>query len=288
LKASEENHRYKAGVPANSLEVWVDGVRLAVAREGVGPPVICLHAIGHGGRDFEAFVAAVRDQFELIRVDWPSQGRSGEDKSAATPIRYATLLRGIVSELKLEAPIIIGCSIGGAAAIRYASEYPVKALVLANTGGLVEITKGIQRGCLLLARLFSAGIRQAWWYKTFFSCYYRLVLPTAAAIPQRKRIVDSAYETAAVLSDAWRHFAVECEADHRKMAISLKVPVLFAWAMNDKINQFSAVEPVIRQMSNVSVVKFAGGHAAFLEYPTEFVMAFREFIQQRVPASVAA
>ena len=35
----------------------VDGVRLAVAREGKGPPVICLHAIGHGGGDYEAFAA---------------------------------------------------------------------------------------------------------------------------------------------------------------------------------------------------------------------------------------
>src|SRR6185437_1063295 len=39
---AEALRRYEAGVPAGSLEVLVDGVRLAVAREGKGPPVICL------------------------------------------------------------------------------------------------------------------------------------------------------------------------------------------------------------------------------------------------------
>ena len=63
--------RYRIGVPADSPEIEVDGVRIAVAREGRGPAVVCLHAIGHGGRDFEAFAAAVRDSFEVIRLAAP-------------------------------------------------------------------------------------------------------------------------------------------------------------------------------------------------------------------------
>src|SRR5579862_3922614 len=85
--------RYEVGVPPSSPELIVDGARLAVAREGKGPPVVCLHAIGHGGRDFEAFTAAMRDRFEIVRIDWPGQGRSGPDERPATPARYAQLLR---------------------------------------------------------------------------------------------------------------------------------------------------------------------------------------------------
>jgi pimeloyl-ACP methyl ester carboxylesterase len=155
--------RYETGVPAGSLELLVDGVRLAVAREGRGPQVICLHAIGHGGGDYEAFVAAMRDRFEIVRIDWPAQGRSGSDSKAATPARYAELLRGVIEQLSLDTPIIIGCSIGGATAIKYASEHPVRALVLANAGGLVEVTRSIQRACLFFASIFAAGARRAWW-----------------------------------------------------------------------------------------------------------------------------
>jgi pimeloyl-ACP methyl ester carboxylesterase len=239
--------------------------------------VLCLHAIGHGGRDYETFSALMRDRYEIIRIDWPGQGRSGPDQEPATPARYAALLRGVVDALGLERPIIIGCSIGGAAAIRYASENPVAGLVLANSGGLVGLTKNTRRACLLFSRIFAAGSRGAWWYKAVFAQFYRSVLPSPAALDQRKRIVECAYETAPVLAQAWRGFADAAQSDHRSLAVALDVPVLFAWAMQDRINSFAAAEPTIHQMKRGQVVKFKGGHAAFLERPEPFAAAFDSF-----------
>jgi pimeloyl-ACP methyl ester carboxylesterase len=272
--------RHEAGVPAGSLELLVDGVRLAVAREGKGLPVVCLHAIGHGGGDFEAFTAAMRDRFEIVRIDWPAQGRSGPDNKAATPARYAELLRGVVEQLRLDTPIIIGCSIGGAIAIKYASEHPVRALVLANAGGLVELTRSLQRACLFFASIFAAGARRAWWYKAFFAAYYRLVLPTPAAAMQRRRIVVSACEIAPVLADAWRHFAVAEDADQRQRLLALDIPILVAWAMNDRINRFKLVAQAISGIKHGRLAKFAAGHAAFLERPEEFVREFSAFVAE--------
>jgi pimeloyl-ACP methyl ester carboxylesterase len=279
--SSETPRRYDVGVPVGSPEVLVDGVRLAVARDGKGPPVICLHAIGHGGRDFDDFTKTMSDQFEIVRIDWPGQGRSGPDKKSNTPARYAELLRGIIVQLGLDDPIIVGCSIGGAAAIKYASDYSVRALVLANTGGLIEVTKGAQRACRFLARRFAAGTRRAWWYKAFFSIYYRTVLVTAAAVAQRRRIVASAYEIAPALEDAWRNFAIPEEADQRQRLIALDVPILFAWAMSDKANQYKAVAPTIARAKNGRLARFDGGHAAFLERPKEFVDEFRKFVAEK-------
>jgi 4,5:9,10-diseco-3-hydroxy-5,9,17-trioxoandrosta-1(10),2-diene-4-oate hydrolase len=272
--------RYETGVPAGSREVSVDGVRLAVACEGKGPPVICLHAIGHGGGDYEAYVAAMRDRFEIVRIDWPAQGRSGPDSKAATPARYAELLRGVIEQLRLDPPIIIGCSIGGATAIKYASEHPVRALVLANAGGLVEVTRSVHRACLFFASTFAAGARQAWWYKAFFAAYYRLVLPSPVAAVQRRRIVASAYEIAPVLADAWRHFAVSEDADQRQRLLALDIPILVAWAMNDRINQFKLVAPAIAGIQHGRLAKFIAGHAAFLERPEEFVREFSAFVAE--------
>ena len=277
--------RYEVGVPADALELMVDGVRLAVTREGKGPPVICLHAIGHGGGDYEAFAAAMRDRFEIVRIDWPGQGRSGVDSKPATPARYAELVRGVVEQLRLDMPIIIGCSIGGATAIRYASEHPVRALVLANSGGLAEMSGSVQRACLFGARIFAAGVRRAWWYKAFFAAYYRLVLPTPAAAAQRRRIVASAYEIAPVLEDAWRHFAIAEEFDQRQRLWALDIPILVAWAMNDKINQFKIVAPAIAAIKRARLAKFAAGHAAFLERPEEFVREFSAFVAENDLAS---
>jgi pimeloyl-ACP methyl ester carboxylesterase len=271
------NNRAEAGVPEGSQVIVVDGVQLAVAREGTGTPVICLHAIGHGGRDFEAFTTGARDHVEVIRIDWPGQGRSGPDPKPPTPARYAQLLRGVVLALCLQSPVIIGCSIGGAAAISYAARFPTRALVLANSGGLVELNASSRKACVFLSRIFAAGARRAWWFGSLYALYYRMVLPSKAARPQRRRIARAGYECAQTLSDAWVNFADAKEADQRQAAVALRLPILVAWAMQDRINLFKGAKPTIEKMKQASLSQFQGGHAAFLEQPQQFIAEFLRF-----------
>ena len=286
--------RWETGVPEGSPRVAVDGVDLAVDDRGAGQPVICLHAIAHGSADFDAFAARAAGRYRVLRVDWPGQGRSGEDGVAPAPARYAALLRGVVVHLGIEDPVIIGCSIGGAAALEYASRYPVKALVLANPGGLVMPSATVSRACRAMSRFFAAGSRGAWWFGLAYRAYYQMVLPWPQAWRQRQRIVRAGYENAALLAAAWSTFADPKQADQRRAAIDLDVPVLFTWAMQDRINAFKASQATIAQMKNARVVKFDGGHAAFLEQPRQFVAEFDRFIAgiggavQRAPSRPVA
>lgn len=265
------------GVPAGSPTIEVDDVRVAYAREGRGQPVVCLHATGHGGADFDAFTTTARDQFEVIRIDWPGQGRSGPDAKTASAARYAEVLRGVLARLNVERPIILGNSIGGAAAIIYASSHPVRALVLCNTSGLIEVTPALSRACHAMARFFDAGARKAWWYKTAFGAYYRfLVLPSPSASAQRRRIIAAAYEIAPTIRDAWISFG-RGDADIRALAQRLDIPVLFAWATGDRIIQLKQCLPAINAMKSARLTRFGGGHAAFLERPLAFAHEFELF-----------
>jgi pimeloyl-ACP methyl ester carboxylesterase len=269
--------REQTGVPASSPVVTIDGVRIAVSREGAGQPLVCLHAIGHGGRDFEGIAATLKNRFEVIRIDWPGQGRSGTDSHPPTPARYAELLRGALTHFGVGAPILIGNSIGGATAIYYASRHPVRGLVLCDPGGLLEVTPSIQKACAVFARFFAAGEREAWWFRAAFYLYYRfLVLPSPKAAAQRGRIIAACHEIAGVLKSAWLGFG-KPESDLRSMAQQLDVPVWFAWAKHDRIVALKQNLPVIRAMRNASVSTFAGGHAAFLEQPEEFLRGFEKF-----------
>jgi len=55
--------RQECGVQENPLFIEVDQVRIAYSRKGQGRPVVCLHAIGHGSRDFENFTDLIQSNF---------------------------------------------------------------------------------------------------------------------------------------------------------------------------------------------------------------------------------
>ena len=244
---------------------------------GAALRVVCLHAVAHGARDYEAFSRAFRDRFEVICIDWPGHGRSGVDREPASAARYAGLLVGVLDQLGVERPLVIGNSIGGAAALLYAEQRPVRALVLCDSGGLVEVNLLVRAFCTLFAHFFAAGARGAAWFAAAYAWYYRrLVLPSAAAHDQRERIIAAGYELAPALRDAWQSFA-RPSADLRALAATLQVPIWCAWAQHDRVIPLARCKPAIKKMQDARITTFPAGHSAFLECPSDFAAAFTDF-----------
>ena len=270
--------RAATGVADTAQRVVVEGVELAVSRTGRGPAVVCLHAIGHGGGDYAAFESRVGDRFEIVRIDWPGHGRSGSDALPASAERYAQLLAGVLRALELHRPILIGNSIGGAAALLHAQRHPVRALVLCDSGGLVPLSMMTRLFCGAFARFFEAGARGSRWFAAAFAFYYRrVVLPGAAAGPQREHIIASGYELSPILAQAWRSFAVP-SADLRAVAASLTVPVWVAWARSDRVIPLWMCRPALRRLRRLTRIStYACGHSAFLEQPDAFAQDFCAF-----------
>lgn len=271
--------REAAGTEAGTSLFEVDGVKLAVARQGCGTPVVCLHAVAHGARDFSAFARAVDDRFEVIRIDWPGHGRSSTDREPTSAKRYGDLLVSLLDQLGVERPIVLGNSIGGAAALLYAERRPVRALVLCNSGGLLQVNMLVRLFCAAFARFFAAGARGASWFAAAYAWYYRrLVLPTPAAAEQRERIIAAGYELAPQLRDAWHSFA-QPAADLRRQAAALKVPIWCAWGKYDRVIPLARCKPAIASMQSAHITQFKAGHAAFLECPAEFTTEFKRFAE---------
>jgi 4,5:9,10-diseco-3-hydroxy-5,9,17-trioxoandrosta-1(10),2-diene-4-oate hydrolase len=256
----------------------INGVRIAYTRTGQGRPIVCLHAIGHGGRDYEAFTQLVGADYEVIVVDWPNHGGSGDDVQPTSAARYAQVLVGLLDQLGIEAPILVGNSIGGAAAIIAASQREVAALVLCDSGGLVAVNGFVRATTRLFATFFNAGAQGARWFGWAYRQYYRwMILPSAAAAAQRERIIGAGYESAATLRDAWQSFG-RSDADLRQAAAGLEVPILVAWAARDQVIPLWMCRPAIRKLQRAELLTFKAGHAVFLERPEAFVAAFRVWV----------
>jgi pimeloyl-ACP methyl ester carboxylesterase len=272
---SEGSLRAAVGGPMPVEMIEVEGSRLAISRRGKGTPVICLHATGHGGGDFNLFAERVGSHFEVITIDWPGQGRSLQDEFAASAAHYASLLEAAIPRLTPEQPILLGNSIGGAAALLYAARHPerVRALVLCNPGGLAPLDPVARTFIRGMIAFFSAGARGAGWFPAAFAAYYRMVLRRKPASEQRARIVASCREIAPVLAQAWRSFG-RPEADLRALVPALAVPVFYAWAKDDQVVAWSRSKAAALRAPNHHVEMFRGGHAPFLEEPDAFARSF--------------
>ena len=261
------------------------GTNVAIARRGAGLPVLCLHATAHGGRDFESLVdTLVPLGFEMVCVDWPGHGASPPDASGqpASAKRYAAVLNDLIPVLFGDAkPIVIGNSIGGAAALIAALEKPeaIRALVLCNPGGLAPLDPLATAVIKLLVSFFETGARGARWFPWAFGLYYRLVLSGKPAQEQRARIVAAGSVMAPILVQAWRSFG-EADTDLRTRAQALKLPVLFAWAKSDQIVAWSRSKRAVETIQQAKVEFFKGSHAAFLEDPVVFQASFLAFVRR--------
>ncbi len=269
--------RERVGVPEGSPRITVGGVDMAYHRSGAGVPVLCLSAIGHGGADFADLPRRLGPGFEIIALDWPGHGRSGEDHQPLSPGRFAELTIGLIAALGLNRPIILGNSIGGAAAILVARQVPVRGLVLCDAGGLVKVDASVRLFCGLFEALFAAGARGSWWFPSVYRAYYRhLVLPGQAARAQRERIIAAGPEMARSLQQAWAGFG-RPSADIRQIAMDLEVPIWVAWSRQDRVIPLSRCLATVRGLKHGTLTRFEGGHSAFLEDPEAFGDGFRAF-----------
>ncbi len=276
-----EPKRFAVGVRATCRRVSVEGVSIAYDDRGEGFPIVGMHAITHGGRDFEQVAGGLASRSRFITLDWPGQGRSGPDEHPARLGRYTALLAGFMDSLKIKRAVLIGNSIGGSAAMAYAAQYPdrVAGLVLANPGGLIPMNTFGYRFCGLMAALGRAGQRGAFYFKPLFSMQYRQILRTPAARAQRDRIVDAAAECSRIWEQAWLGFRMP-QADQTRIGEQIHCPVLFTWAERDRIVSLARSKDAIGRFPNHQIAPFGGGHCAFLEEPEKFLAAVEPFLEK--------
>src|SRR5438477_631419 len=102
----------------------------------------------------------------VIAVAVEDVGRRRHDTRPPSAARYARLLDGVLDALGIERAVLVGNSIGGATALRYAATHPerVAGLVLENPSGLDRPDRLSRRVIDLMVRFFAAGSRRAAWF----------------------------------------------------------------------------------------------------------------------------
>ncbi len=118
--------------------VQTNGIRMHYWRTGDGskPPVVLSHGGGDAGRCWTRTARALEADYDVIMVDARGHGLSDAPDQGYGPRVSAADLAGLIRGLGLEAPHLIGHSMGGEISSNCAADFPdlPRSLVIIDSG----------------------------------------------------------------------------------------------------------------------------------------------------------
>jgi len=102
---------------------------------GPGEPIFFLHGFLFDGRQYEAQVDALRDQYRCVTLDFRGQGRSSSARGGYQVEQHASDVLAVIRRLDIAPVHLVGLSMGGFVALRIAAREPrlLRSLTLLNT-----------------------------------------------------------------------------------------------------------------------------------------------------------
>ena len=231
------------------------------------PPIVFLHGIRLGGKIWEPHALALRDEFFVVTPDLPGHGALQH-----LPFDAPTLdafLAYVSDTVVSRPPLLVGYSLGGYVAMRYATDLPDRTGGLVLTGSSTNIV-GSRRALYAAAVRATAKIPPAV-MQALLTGFFHLTLPRRVAnviIPFRfnHEVFEQSLQLAAGIrySDRLREYSK---------------PVLLVNGKWDVL--FRRDERKYRQATGARVVVMRGtDHVAPLREPEKFSEIVRAFARE--------
>jgi pimeloyl-ACP methyl ester carboxylesterase len=105
------------------------------------PAVVLVHGLGNEASSiWETTIEHLKEHYFVVTFDLPGFGKSSQSNELYSPLNYAKVIR-YVTQTYVKKPFhLLGHSMGGAIALKYASMYPsdVESLILVDVAGILH------------------------------------------------------------------------------------------------------------------------------------------------------
>ena len=249
------------------------------------PSIVFLHGFLGAGSDWGEIAAPLAEDFFCVCPDLPGHGANiTRDLDAQLSIPQLALeLRALCATLSLNAPIVVGYSLGGRVALAAAVQHPeiMQALMLESTSAGLDTEAERQaraatddaRAAVLLADGIAAFMRT--WYAAplFESLQMR---PQLLAKLQAARMCNDARWMSKVVSELSPGRAASVWAELPSVRLRT---VLLAGALDVRYTEYA--QRMCAAMPNaVCTVVADAGHNVHLEQPIAYIQALRDYSLQ--------
>ena len=257
---------------------------------GEGPPLVLLHGVGTSSLEWNRAMPALARGRSVYAPDLlrPERGR---DHAGYSPSSLAYFVAEFLDALGIERAAVVGNSLGGLVALRFALSYPsrVSALGLVDSAGLGrEVTPA-----LTSATLPGLGETAINWAKTPIGAAQRSLLraPLLFAFSTSAPPEWLAEQTRLGLSDGFMETTLAALRSHisplgqREGEILLdqlprvEVPTLVVWGALDKVVPLSHAHAAVARLRRGSLKILPGcGHLPHAECPDRFAEVLTRFL----------
>lgn len=143
------------GLPVTERRLKLNGVSTAVLEGGSGPPLILLHGPGTYGAAFLRIIPDLVSAYRVIAPDLPGHGLTEWFRAPSGVEQTLAWLDDLIECSTATPPDIVGHTLGGAIAARFAAARPerLRRLVLVDTFGLTPFQPAPEFGAVLMAYL---------------------------------------------------------------------------------------------------------------------------------------
>lgn len=264
--------------------VSVAGIELHVLDSGprTGPPIILLHGFGSSLQTWEPWAQALSTDFRVIRLDLPGSGLTGADPTGSySDARFIEILLALLERLQLARVSLIGNSVGGRLAWKFAALEPsrVVKLVLISPDGFaspgfeygrpadvpltLQLVKFTLPRALLRMNLEAAYANPKALTDDVLTRYYDLMLAPGA----RSAMINRLQQTVLI--------------DPVPLLRRIRAPTLILWGEEDHMIPVSNSSDYLAAIPGSKLVRLPEvGHVPQEEAPRTSLLPVREFLAQ--------
>lgn len=274
-----------AAPPSTFVDVM--GVRLHVRDTGPrdAPAVLLLHGFGASLQTWDAWSAELEPSARVVRLDLPGFGLTGPDPTGDySDTRAVTILVALMDRLGLTRAAVVGHSMGGRIAWKFAASHPeyVSRLVLMAPDGFASpgMAYGTPPKIPMLARVLPYTLPTALLRASLAPAYADRAAMSDAVVARYRDMMLAPGVRLAILARMEQNVLV----DPAPLLRRITAPTLLLWGGEDAMIPIANAADYLRLLPQARLVTLPGvGHLAMEEAPAASVAAAREFLLGTAP-----
>jgi pimeloyl-ACP methyl ester carboxylesterase len=253
--------------PSIKLIGLANGVRLEYVGQGrpAGVPVLMFHGLTDSWRSFERVLPHLPENIHALAVSLRGHGDSDRPAAGYRPADFAADAAAFLDALGLERAVIVGHSMGGHVARRFAIDYPERTLGLVLMGSFFECAGNPAVAALWEAvaeledpvdRALALEFQQGTIAKGVPETYLETVVRESLKVPAR----------------VWRAaLRGMLEEDHTGALGGIAAPTLVVWGERDAFVPRSDQDALAVAIEGARLIEYPGaGHGLHWDEPERF------------------